>query len=153
MNVQNRINEVYEKAFPVVAEAIAQGEELPPGFILIFSDGTYQGSDLSPIPHNQWGAFQAFTLQRDDVAAIGIVHEGWAVRANAAEELDLSIRPSEHPNRIEGVCFMFTTKEGQQAFSMCEIERPANTLKKEPLRFMGEGDSLSGRMVPQRVAA
>ena len=153
MNVQQRIQEVYDTAFPILARSIADGEELPPGMVVLFEDGNAAAESIDFIPKEQWAGFQSYLLGRDEVAAVGIVTEGWAVKAKAGEELDTSIPPSRNPNRTEVVTFVFTVKDGGQMFSICDIERPANLLVKAPLQHSDNDNRIEGRAVPTQPQA
>lgn len=139
------ILKLYDELHAICAAYILDGEELPPQVVRLTTSGKVEVHILG-VPKAHWAAVQSCLFKMEDTVAVGLVTEGWMVKAQAGKPLP-SLPPSQCPDRVEIVSFYLTEKDGTRWWSACEIGRPSNVLVKEPLEAMKDGVSLSGAVV------
>lgn len=135
-SIKSKLETFYNSVFPFMADGIAKGGQLPAAAAILLEQGEVGLAPLGEIPSNRYSELQAYLLAKPGVVAVGIISESWVVEMDIAEmdKLDLSVRPSDHPNRKEAVLINFLCRDGTVYAAVCPIERPANTLVKGELR-------------------
>lgn len=127
MNIEQTLDDIKDMCLNYMKE----GEELPP-MLFLLKEGKVLVVDLSPIPKAQ--APNAIKDVTDNIQpdAVIIATENWmVVRDLGGDAIDLSnisIRPSQEPDRME--CLVISAKTPEQSYSrMYKIIREGNKVE------------------------
>lgn len=127
MNIEQTLDDIKDMCLNYMKE----GEELPP-MLFLLKEGKVLVVDLSPIPKAQ--APNAIKDVTDNIQpdAVIIATENWmVVRDLGGDAIDLSnisIRPSQEPDRME--CLVISARTPEQSYSrMYKIIREGNKVE------------------------
>lgn len=120
--------EFMPKLLRIAEKWFAEDGQIAPGYFVYTPDDQWQNLDIKMGNEQQKAAsFAAMQEVRKLCHAAIFVTETWMVQAKVDGKLDLSVRPSEHPDRVEAI--NVTLWEGKRTvIATAAIQRKPNKL-------------------------
>lgn len=139
-----------EDAPPVLAMLLREPSELGMPVILAAPVGMLQHETLGDSGKDFIGHLLRTSAERPDVLVAAHLSEAWQSIPRDGVVLTPEFRPSEDPNRVEGLVISLLSAECQ-AMLFCEIERTADgrVIKEGTLQFETAATPLQGRLFRQ----
>lgn len=148
---------LHQLVLSAVSDAINHDRDVPPVVLCAkMEDHQIAGlkvMDVSPFQDEEHGnkdalaAFIQMLASQEEIDLVAYVSEAWMVGGNSKEEVDTSIRPSEHPDRKEAVVVSMLSHECQ-FFGIHHIER--NPSRLVPGSFGPAGNEMQGRFAREQ---